>query len=60
MDNLKDTLAYAAFCTKLMKHFNELKAEYNALSPQNKERLKKDARSLLSSSGLGELLGIEL
>ena len=57
---IKDDLAYAAFCAKALKSFNELKSDYMALSPENKERLKRDAGKLLKESGLMELLGINL
>ena len=57
---IKDDLAFAAFCAKALKSFNELKNDYAALSPENKERLKKEAGKLLKESGIGELLGFEL
>ena len=57
---IKDDLAYAAFCAKALKSFNELKNDYTALSPENKERLKKDAGKLLKESGIAELLGFQL
>ena len=57
--SIKDDLAYAAFCAKALKSFNELKNDYQALTPENKERLKKDAGGLLKESGLMELLGFQ-
>jgi len=57
--SIKDDLAYAAFCAKALKSFNELKNDYQALTPENKERLKKDAGRLLKESGLMELLGFQ-
>lgn len=58
--SIKDDLAFAAFCAKALKSINELKSDYMALSPENKERLKNEAGRLLKESGLGELFGIGL
>ncbi|MBE6969229.1 MAG: hypothetical protein E7442_03780 [Ruminococcaceae bacterium] len=58
--SIRDDLAYAAFCAKALKSFHELKNDYMALSPESKERLKKDAGKLLKESGIAELLGFDL
>ena len=58
--SIKDDLAFAAFCAKALKSFNELKSDYMALSPENRERLKKEAGRLIKESGIAEMLGFEL
>ena len=57
---IKDDLAFAAFCAKALKSFKELKTDYMALSPENKERLKHEAGRLLKESGIADMLGFQL
>ncbi|MDD6158176.1 MAG: hypothetical protein SPE74_06335 [Oscillospiraceae bacterium] len=60
MAGFKDELEYIAFCKKLLERGNEIKNDYQNLSPDNQARLRSQALELLRTSGLAEMLGIPL